>query len=223
MFKAITFDCFGTLIDWRSGQRRVLEQFPSLRAQSEKIDDIISARGAIEIELQQQAWRNYESILRDSIEQAVTVVCGEALTPTEARAFAASQIGWPLFPDTLSALKRLSQNYPLGLLSNCDEQSLKLCAHKHFSGVAIRLMICSESLRSYKPNHAHWGALLGELECDPHQVLHVSFSPEYDLHPAAELGFSLAFIDREGCGVPANIDCQFVADDLQGLSEQLLK
>ena len=82
-FKAISFDCFGTLIDWRAGQRRVLEQFPSLRSHSDFLDQLIDARGSVERELQQKEWQPYETILEESIAQAVQEICGETLTPTE--------------------------------------------------------------------------------------------------------------------------------------------
>ena len=220
-FKAISFDCFGTLIDWRAGQRRVLEQFPSLRSHSDFLDQLIDARGSVERELQQKEWQPYETILEESIAQAVQEICGETLTPTEQRAFAASQVGWPAHADTRHSLQQLADCVPICLLSNCDAQTLRLCAWKHFPETSIRLFVSSEDVRAYKPSSQHWDTLLSELKLEPHEVLHVSFSPEYDLIPASQLGFQLAWIQRDG---PPNLDgvhVAFKAKNLQDLCQIL--
>ena len=221
MFKAITFDCFGTLLDWRKGQKRVLQQFPTLRAHGDLLEQIISTRGQLEMELEAAPWQPYQDILEESITRAVAIVCNEILTPTEARSFADGQLGWPAYADSRPALLRLADQYPLGLLSNCDEQTLKLCAFKHLKDVPIALFASSESLRSYKPHRAHWGAALAEFGCDPHEILHVSFSPEYDLAPASELGFSLCFIAREAEHPPSDLHIHMQAADIAALADQL--
>ncbi|MDP6850894.1 MAG: hypothetical protein QGH51_08930 [Planctomycetota bacterium] len=220
-FKALSFDCFGTLIDWRFGQRRVLEQFPTLRCHEEDLNRILDAREALEMKLQEGDWLPYETILEESIAQAVKDVCGETLTPIEQRAFAAGQVGWPAHPDTPDALMKLSEFAPICLLSNCDAQTLRLCAWKHFPETPIRLFVSSEEMRSYKPATLHWKALLEELEVEPHEVLHVSFSPEFDLLPARDLGFQLAWIQR-GCPPESeDIHVAFRDQDLKGLCGQL--
>jgi FMN phosphatase YigB (HAD superfamily) len=199
--RAVTFDCFGTLIDWRRGQRRVLEQFPSLRGQEERIDEVIAARGPIEVELERGPWRRYEEILAESIGRACREVCEVELTATERRAFAAA--------------------LPVGLLSNCDDLTLRLCAHKHLRA-PVALFVSAEQVRSYKPARAHWGAALAALGLEAAEVLHVSFTPFYDLEPAAALGFQLGFLDREGTGPPAGLDFAHTAEDLPELVRQVL-
>ncbi len=219
--RAVTFDCFGTLIDWRSGQRRVLEQFPSLRGQEERIDEVIAARGPIEVELERGPWRRYEEILAESVGRACREVCEVELTATERRAFAAGQLGWPAWPDAPAALAELAAALPVGLLSNCDDLTLRLCAHKHLRA-PVALFVSAEQVRSYKPAPAHWGAALAALGLEAPEVLHVSFTPFYDLEPAAALGFQLGFLDREGTGPPAGLDFAHTAEDLPELVRQVL-
>ncbi len=221
MIRAVTFDCFGTLIDWRGGQRRVLEQLPSLRGQEDRIEGLIDARGPIERELQAASWRRYEEVLAESIDLACREVCGVALTETEKRAFAAGQLGWPAFEDTVEGLQLLTERLPVGLLSNCDDLTLRLCAHKHLEA-PVTLFVSAEQVRSYKPAHKHWGAALAALELEPAEILHVSFTAEYDLEPAAALGFPLGFLARYGAAAPEGLEYAYRAQDLPELVREIL-
>jgi len=219
-YQAVTFDCFGTLIDWRRGQQRVLEAFPTLQTQLEAIPAILDAREPFEIELQAGPWQPYQQILARSIEQACLAACGTQLTEKECQAFAAGQMGWPAFADTPRALTRLAGHVKIGLLSNCDQQVLEICARKHL-GAEISLMVSAEQVQSYKPAHAHWLAALESLDCSPEEVLHVSFTRHYDLDPAAELGFALGFIGRNQARVPADLPIRHQAPDLATLVDSL--
>jgi len=219
---AVTFDCFGTLLDWQGGQQRVLEQFPSLRRHEARIPELVELRGQVERELQAGAFRSYERILGESLDLACQRLLGVELTPAERRAFAAGQLGWPAFPEAREALARLAARLPVGLLSNCDAQVLRLVAHKHFRGVPIALFVSSEEVRSYKPAPAHWGAALAALGGPPESILHVSFSREYDLGPAGQLGFALGFVARYGTAEPAGLPLAVQARDLEELADRIL-
>lgn len=219
--RAVTFDCFGTLIDWQAGQRRVLEQFPSLRGNVHRIPDILAAREQAEVALQVGAWRRYEDILAESVAQACLQACGVELTPAERRAFAAGQLGWPAFPDSPAGLAELATALPVGLLSNCDDLMLRLCAHKHLRA-PIALFVSAEQVRAYKPAPVHWGAAAKALALPPAEILHVSFSPFYDLEPAARLGFQLGFLRRYDAPEPPGLEFAFRAVDLPGLARQVL-
>ncbi|TAH36392.1 MAG: hypothetical protein EYC70_11370 [Planctomycetota bacterium] len=220
-FRAVTFDCFGTLIDWKLGQTRILEQFPSLRGRQDSIPDILAVREPVEMRLEAGAWRSYASILSDSIAEAVRQVLHLELTPAEQRAFAAGQLGWPAFPDTAEALRTLARHVPVGLLSNCDAQTLRLCAHKHL-GAPISLFVSAEEVQSYKPAPSHWGAALAALHCKPSEILHCSFTRAYDLDPAHALGFALGFIGRYRTPKPADLPFAAEGRDLAALVHALV-
>ena len=112
-FKALTFDCFGTLIDWRKGQKFALEQLPSLAETTIDFDAFDAARLRVEVRMQASSWRSYADILAESVQEAVQEVLGVFLPRAECKQFAASQATWPAFPDSADALAALSA--PTGL------------------------------------------------------------------------------------------------------------
>lgn len=220
-FRAVTFDCFGTLIDWKRGMTRVLEQLPSLRDHHERLPEVLEARGTAEIRLEAGEFQPYARILSESIGEACRSALGVELTDAERRAFAYGQLGWPAFPDTPPALARLAQEIPVGLLSNCDAQTLAVCATKHL-GAPIAFFVSAEAVRSYKPAPAHWQKALEITSAQPSEILHVSFTREYDLDPARQLGFPLGFVARYGTPRPDDIETAFDAEDLEDLVGQIL-
>lgn len=220
--QAVTFDCFGTLINWRFGQQRVLRQLPSLRDHVDGLEGLLEARELAEQELQRGPWIPYHEILARSLTKAAQDCLGLELGPREATAFAAGQLGWPAFPDTAPALARLSAALPIGLLSNCDEEVLALCARKHL-GAPIQWLVSAERAQSYKPAPRHWQLFLEETGLDAEQVLHVSFTREYDLDRAAELGFALGFVTRFETPTPEDLPLAVQAENLDDLVAQVLQ
>lgn len=219
--RAVTFDCFGTLIDWRHGQERVLRQLPSLREHAQSIPSLMDARERAEQRLQRGPWLPYAEILARSLREACQELLDVELSEREASAFAAGQLGWPAFPDTAAALARLTQNLPVGLLSNCDEEVLALCARKHL-GAPVQWLISAERAQSYKPAARHWELFLAESGLQPGEVLHVSFTREYDLDQAATLGIQLGFIARFDTPLPSDLPLAIQAKDLADLVDQVL-
>ncbi|HBF23463.1 MAG TPA: hypothetical protein DDW23_06580 [Planctomycetes bacterium] len=222
-YKAVTFDCFGTLIDWKGGQTRVLRQLPSLaEATTNDIKRVIELRGKIETEIETGPWMRYSQILEKSINNAVLQVLDLELTASESRAFSAGQLGWPPFPDSVLALEELVKGkIQIGLLSNCDKSVLERTSRGKLK-IPNALLISSEELQSYKPAPAHWGATLAALQCAPHEILHVSFSSFHDLEPASELGFSLGFVARYEEEAPSHLTLSAEAGDLRTLVENIL-
>jgi len=221
--KAVTFDCFGTLVDWKLGQGRVLRQFPSLEAATDTdLDKIMALREEMEIDLQAGPWMPYSEVLESSIGRAAQGALSLKLTGSECRAFSAGQPGWPLFPDSSSALGRLAAaGLKIGLLSNCDRRILERTARAKLR-LSSALCVSSEELRSYKPASAHWGAALAAWNLKASQVLHVSFSPFHDLEPAHGLGFPLGFVARYGGHAPKSLPLKVEAPDLEYLVGRIL-
>jgi 2-haloacid dehalogenase len=221
LYRALSFDCFGTLIDWRFGQERILRQLPSLQGQGGALAGIAVAREAIERELENGPWIPYAEVLARSVRQAALEVAAVELSEREAQAFAAGQLGWPAFSDTAAALARLAGRFPIALLSNCDQEVLELAARKHL-GIPINWFVSAESVRSYKPAHAHWRRLLELSDLQASEVLHVSFAREYDLEVAQDLGFALGFVSRYGIEAPSDLNLSYQARSLGEFAEQVL-
>jgi len=218
---ALTFDCFGTLIDWRGGQLRVLQQLPTTRPFRDRLHQLMAAREAAEQKIQTGPYLSYESILARSLTIAVEQCFSVELPAGEARAFAAGQLGWPAHSDTVPALARLAAAFPVSLLSNCDHELLELCARKHL-GVPVQHLISAESVQSYKPQPNHWLRFLEVSGLSAEQVLHVSFTADYDFATARELGFQLGFVGRYQLDEPSGYDFYASAPTLEAFASEVL-
>lgn len=219
-YAALTFDCFGTLIDWEAGERRVLRQFPSLASKNELVGPICRRRQEVEREFQSGSFRPYAEVLELSIARAAQDH-GVTLTASEMRAFAAGQAGWPAFPDSVEALARLAPHFRIALVSNCDYEVLRMVARNRL-GLSTALLVAADHVGSYKPAPGHFEKALALLKQPASQVLHVSFSPFHDLEPAARHGLRLAFVGR-GTETPSTHPLDMAADSLAELAGLLLQ
>jgi FMN phosphatase YigB (HAD superfamily) len=119
------------------------------------------------------------------------------------------------------SLRALSAPYRLGLLSNCDAAVLESSA-RDMLGLRNPLLVSSEKVQGYKPGRRHWEAALHALHCQAEDVLHISAYEQYDLRPAHEYGFKVAFVGRDGERQPEGLPLAYVAEDMADLAEQLL-
>lgn len=219
-YAAFTFDCFGTLVDWRRGMRAALRALPALGADAARADELIAARERAEQSLQRGPFAPYREILAQSLSRAWRETLGRELPPEQAAAFADAQADWPAFPDAPGALARLARLAPLALLSNSDPEPLRACAERQLRA-PIALYVDAARAGSYKPAPGHWRAALAVLGAEPARVLHVSAYAYYDLRPAHALGFRTAFVARDGELPPADVPLAFRATDLADLADQL--
>lgn len=219
-WSAFTFDCFGTLVDWRAGMRTALRALPALGADAERVNELIAARERAERELQRAGCAPYREILADSLQVGWRRVLGRSLPRAQAEAFADAQGDWPAFPDAPAALQRLARLAPLALLSNCDPQPLRDCAARQLQA-PIACFVDVQRAGSYKPASGHWRAALAELGLAPAQVLHVSAYAFYDLRPAHALGFATAFVARDAERAPEDVPLAYRARDLADLADQV--
>ena len=219
-FSAFSFDCFGTLVDWRRGMRAAIAALPDAPADEAGVARLIAARERAEQELQRGPFLPYAEILERSIAAAWRTERGRELDPAGRRAFARSQADWPVFPDSPGALARLARLGPLALLSNCDAEPLRRCAAERL-GIPGALLVDAARAGSYKPAPGHWRAALAALGLPPERVLHVSAYDFYDLRPAHALGFATAFVARDGELPPGDLPLAHRARDLADLADQL--
>ena len=209
----ITFDCYGTLIDWNAGIAG------ALRAEAERqglaVDDatILSAYHAAEPEVQADEYRTYRAVLT-LLEAAVAEHLG--WEPPEAPGFlAASVASWTPFEDTNRSLRRLrGMGFKLGILSNIDDDLLA-ATRQHFD-VEFDLLVTAQQLRSYKPNQAHFERAVAAVAGDRDRLLHVAQSYFHDIRPGEGYGVRTVWINRLAEGLPANGPQPFgEAPDLQ--------
>jgi 2-haloalkanoic acid dehalogenase type II len=215
-FDALTFDCYGTLVDWLGGVRAAIAARPGLAGAD--LDRLVRDRDAIDRELVLAPYRPYGEILRESLRRAAELQ-GRRLGPGEADAFAASMPRWPPFEETPGVLRRLARRYRLAILSNVETATLS--ASVRALGAPIELCVTAEELRSYKPARAHFDEALQRLALPRERVLHVACSLFHDVRPAVALGWNAAWINREGEAVPRDLECVLVVPDLASLERAL--
>ena len=189
----ITFDCYGTLIDWEGGVADALTPFlapPVDRA-------ALAARYiAIEAEVEHEAYRPYHEILAVTSARLMTTL-GHPLPAGRERALPESLPSWRPFPEVPAVLRALhAEGRRLAILSNVDRNLLRSSiAHL---GVEPHLMITAEDCRSYKPARGHWDRFR-ELSGAPAAVtVHVAASQFHDILPATALGYRTVFVNRHG-------------------------
>ena len=215
--RALTFDCYGTLIDWDKGIRAAIREVKGLGGCD--IERLLAERERVEHELLAGPYRIYSGILGDSL-KAAAAAQGRALAYGEVLGFVNTMPRWPAFPDSGKVLRRLAVNYTLGVLSNVETKVLQASAK--FIGAPFVAMITAEDIKSYKPAPKHWEAALKRMHLPKESVLHVAGSLYHDIRPAKALGFATAWINRRNEPVPEDIDAGSVFPDLLKLQEALL-
>jgi len=192
-FEVLTFDCYGTLIDWETGILGALRSMLSNGAAEATDDELLEAFADAEAALEAGPWRPYRQVLARAA-QAVAARFGSLLDEPTAALFGGSVVEWPAFPDAAPSLRRLAQRYELGVITNCDDDLF--AASNRLLGEPFRWVVTAEQVRSYKPAPRHFEVALQRIEPPPERVLHVAQSLYHDHVPARQLGLATAWVDR---------------------------
>ena len=198
-YKTLSFDCYGTLIDWENGILGFMQ--PLLDSYDvHVIDDWVLEFFAEHEPREQARGGSYRAVLGRVLEQFGNRL---AFTPgnAEMQAFAESIEYWQPFPDTVPALRRLKQKYQLAVLSNIDDDLFKL-TRKNL-GLDFEQVITAQQVGAYKPDRAMFDAALRVVEAP---VLHVAQSRYHDIQPAMALGLEAVWINRDGPGAVRDAD-----------------
>ena len=220
-FRAFTFDCYGTLVDWEGGILQALHALPPLAADDEAL---LAAFARHEHAVQEQdPALLYTGVLR-RVCKAIADDFGQTASDAEADAFAASIADWPPFPDSVEALAYLREHGLLMVLSNVDRASFAHSARR--LGDPFHAVVTAEDVGSYKPAPAHFEratALLADEDIAPGQVLHVAQSLFHDVQPGRAAGFATCWIDRRagrpgGATPPVDVEPDITFHDLAALA-----
>ena len=187
----LTFDCYGTLVDWRTGLTRSLRGLFGSPADG-RMDELFAAYLETEAEVEAEPYRSYPEVLRQ-VAGRLAERFSFQLPAERADDLARSLPDWPLFADTNEALVSLKQRFRLGILSNIDRDLFAQTARR--LDVAFDFVVTAEDVRSYKPGHAHFERLLSE-HAEPERVVHVAQSLFHDGVPTGELGIAYVWINR---------------------------
>lgn len=174
-FEVLTFDCYGTLIDWESG---------ILKALKSSDETALRRYADLEADAERGPWKPYRQVLGE-------VSRGFGLPEGT---LAESLKDWEPFPDTVEALRFLKRRYHLGVLSNVDKDLFALTEKK--LGVEFDLVVTAEEVRSYKPAPAHFLRAQEHLSLPFTKILHVAQSLHHDVATAKVLGLSTVWVNR---------------------------
>ncbi|HEY7146223.1 MAG TPA: haloacid dehalogenase type II [Streptosporangiaceae bacterium] len=196
-FSALSFDCYGTLIDWESGLSAVLDPWARRRGLTLSSEELLTGYSAAEgaAEAARPA-EPYPAILAASMRR-LGAALGAQVTDQDAAALAQSVPDWPAFPDSREALIALSGRYQLIILSNVDRASFAGSARR--LGATFAAVITAQDVGSYKPDPRNFGALAAgaaRLGIGPGRLLHVAQSLFHDHVPAKQAGLPTAWINR---------------------------
>ena len=191
-YDTLTFDCYGTLIDWGAGLVAALQ--PVLRAHDAHVEDDFLLRffAAAEPDAQAEGGRYADALRR------VLLRLGQRLafvpSARELDAFAGSVGDWPPFPDTVAALQRLAGRFELGIVSNIDNDLFARTARQ--LSTTFDFVVTAEDVGAYKPDPRLFDAAI-RAAGDGKRILHVAQSLFHDIGPAASADLDTAWIRRE--------------------------
>jgi 2-haloalkanoic acid dehalogenase type II len=200
-FRLLSFDVYGTLIDWETG---VLNGLRSLIEQTDLTQErVLELYHELEREQQSKTPDMPYSELVATLHPQFAARLGlKAPTVQESEIFGQSVGQWPAFPDTVDALRRLSKHYKLLVLSNVDRGSFKASSAGPLEGFQFDKIITAQDVGSYKPDHRNFEYMLktakSELGVEKNEVLQTAQSQFHDHHPAREVGIKSVWIERHG-------------------------
>lgn len=192
-FEILTFDCYGTLVNWEAGILSALHRI--LSAHGKSIDDatLLKLYGDFELRSEQGAFRPYREVLESVVRQFATEF---RFTPSaeEVRSLPDSLSTWKPWPDTVAALWQLKSRFRLAILSNVDDDLFT--ATRPQLGVDFDEVITALQAQAYKPSLKLFELALGRIHAPAHRVLHVGQSIYHDVVPAQLLGLATVWVNR---------------------------
>jgi 2-haloacid dehalogenase len=190
MTRWATFDCFGTLVDWRHGIKTGIELlFPGRGAELLEVYNRIEPQVQAEVPV-----RRYREVLAESLRRTAAEA-GLKLVPDDASVLGTGLPYWPVFPDTRPALAALREaGWRLALLTNCDRDLIGETQRR--LEVPIDAIVTAEDVGGYKPGLAHFERFASSFGATRENWVHVAQSHFHDMVPAQALGLPRVWINR---------------------------
>ena len=192
-FEALTFDCFGTLIDWETGILRGLRSALQRHGIDAPDDELLELYATSEEAAESGPYLLYREVLARCLRE-VGRHYGIDVDDAATAAFGASVGDWPAFPDSSAALRKLKTRFRLGVITNCDDDLF--AAANRTLGVEFDWIVTAQSVGSYKPDRRNFETAFARLALPRPRILHVAQSLFHDHVPAQELGLTSIWIDR---------------------------
>jgi 2-haloacid dehalogenase len=194
-FDALTFDCYGTLIDWETGLLAALRRVLDAHGAHAPDEELLARYAEHEARAEAGPYLRYGDVLAT----ALRGIAGELRfepTAEEAAAFGGSVADWPAFPDSPRALARLKERFRLGVITNCDDDLFAESNRR--LGVEFDWVVTAQQVGAYKPDERGFHEMLERTGLPRERILHVAQSLFHDHDTAKRLGLSSVWIDRRG-------------------------
>lgn len=216
----LTFDCYGTLIDWEKGLLETIA--PILRVHDIHIrdTDILGLYGEFERSAERGPYRDYKSVLR-LVMDGFAMKFQFQLAEGERDCLVESLKHWMPFPDTVAALKILKRRFSLGVISNVDDDLFSFSQQR--LGIRFDWVVTAEQAKSYKPSLSNFQTAFQRIGVPIHHIVHVAQSLYHDIAPANQIGLSCVWVNRRqgqrgnGATIQADAKPGTVVPDLHSL------
>src|SRR5512138_183728 len=192
-FSVLTFDCYGTLIDWETGLLAALTPILEAHRVSVSTDTVLEHYAELESATEEGDYRSYRDVLRTVLTQLGSRL-GFAPSSDERERFSASVRDWPPFPDSPAALQALHRRYRLAIISNVDDDLF--AASEARLQVKFDWVITAQQARSYKPSLNNFRLAFERIGVPPGTIVHVAQSLFHDIGPANALGLASVWVNR---------------------------
>ena len=192
-FDALTFDCYGTLIDWETGIVAAIRRVLAPRGLEAADDELLEVFAGLEATAEAGPYLPYRAIL-DRCVRGVAARYDIEVGDDDAAIFADSVGDWPAFPDSSAALAALATRFRLGVITNCDDDLFARSAAR--LGTTFDWVVTAQSVGSYKPDPRNFEVALARIGLPRERILHVAQSLFHDHVTAGRLGFTTVWIDR---------------------------
>ena len=223
-FEVLTFDCYGTLIDWETGIWKALRPIAATHRIDLSPDKALELYGELETEIERGEYREYKTVLQ-MVLKGLGARLGFDPTADEQRQFSMSVRDWPAFSDSAAALQALKKRYKLAIVSNIDDDLFAFSAQR--LGVTFDWIITAQQAKSYKPSSNNFHLAFERIGLPRTKILHVAQSLYHDIAPAKALGLSTVWVNRRhgkkgfGATPPAQARPDLEVPDLQTLARQI--
>jgi 2-haloacid dehalogenase len=220
-FECLSFDCYGTLIDWEKGILEALHAILKAHRISAEDTTLLELFARAELKIEAGPYRSYRSVL-EAVLSDIGKEIGFEPSRDEQENFSGSVRNWPVFQDSSSALRALRTKYQLIILSNIDDDLFQ------FSERALKVkfdhIFTAQRIGSYKPAMRNFEYLIRNAGVPAHKLLHVAQSLFHDIVPAKKAGLSTVWVNRRrgkdgfGATLPAAAEPDLSVPDLRSLA-----
>ncbi len=229
-FDALTFDCYGTLIDWEAGALGILRPWAEGQGLDAGDDELLSRFAAAQAHQETvRPFKRYPDVVGEAFAE-IAAGYGQTLAAEDRERLARSIGDWPPFADSVEALGDLKARFTLGVLSNVDVLSF---ARTHARlGNPMEVIVTADDAGSYKPALAHFHRgieAFAKLGIEKARILHVAQSRFHDIQPATSLDLTCVHLDRRGAreglglNIPSDAETPYVVGNMAELAAHLCR